>query len=106
MASTACAPSCDFRAARILDGSSVPAWSILPVGEIADVYAGVSVRTESEWLSASRPCLFGPDQRRDGAATWRPVVVAHRGYRRGALPAGIRSRHLRGSRLARDRLAA
>ena len=59
---------------------------------------------EPEWLSASRPRLFGAAELRFRAPERRPFPAAHRGYRPGALPAGIRGRDPSGSRLARNNM--
>ena len=56
---------------------------------------------EPERLSPSRPRLFGVAELRPGAQKWRPVPAADRGYRRNALPAGVRGGDPRRSRLAR-----
>src|SRR3954451_2681103 len=50
---------------------------------------------ESERLPPSRPRLFGAPEFRPGAPGEGKVSAAHRGYRRDAVPAGIRGRHLR-----------
>ena len=64
------------------------------------------LRAEPERLSASRPCALRADQFRDGAGGGRAASAAHRGHRRGPLPAGIRAGDLRGSGVARHRLGA
>ena len=56
---------------------------------------------EPERLPPSRPRLFGAAEFRPGAPKRRPVPAADRGYRRDAVPAGIRGGDLRRPRLAR-----
>ena len=59
---------------------------------------------EPERLPPSRPRLFGAAEFRPGAQDRRAISAAHRGYRRHAVPAGIRGGDLRRPRLARHRL--
>src|SRR6516164_7793090 len=62
------------------------------------------LRSEPERPASSRPCLFGAAQFRPRAEKRRTLPAAHRGYRSGAMPAGIRGGDLRGSGLARHLL--
>ena len=62
--------------------------------------------SKPERVPASRPCALRTHQLRHGAGRRRALAAAHRGYRRGPLPAGVRDRDLPGSRLARARMGA
>ena len=66
-----------------------------------DRSSGPSFCAEPQRAAASWPRAVGADRVRHGAPPRRPLPRAHRGYRRGPLPRGVRRRHLRGSRLAR-----
>src|SRR3954452_2952751 len=57
-----------------------------------------------ERLPPSRPCLFGAVEFRPGARGRWTVPAAHRGYRRDAMPAGIRGCDLRRPRMVGDML--
>ena len=59
------------------------------------------LRPEPEWLAASRPCAFGVAQCGPRERAGRPAAAAHRGYRSAAFAPRVRSRDIRGSRLAR-----
>src|SRR5262249_37355834 len=58
----------------------------------AHEYLNLSLRAESQRLSASRPCAFRADQLRHGARRRRGTAAGHRGYGYHAVP--LRVRHL------------
>src|SRR5579863_2683991 len=75
-----------------------------PRRDLADAAARFPLCAESERLFASRARFFGAFEFRFGAPDRRPVSVAHRGYRRNPMSAGVRGRDLPGPCLARPHL--
>ena len=62
------------------------------------------LRPQPDRPPASGPCFCRALRRAPRARGRRALPAAHRRYRPEPLPAGIRDRHIRGSRLARPRL--